>query len=78
MELPMEIKWKKKKEKHRTDGNLSSVYFCCKELAEIYFNAERYDDALNEYNEMKQISLESNCKLDVGRADRMIGEVYCE
>ncbi|CAH1399483.1 unnamed protein product [Nezara viridula] len=78
MQQTMEIKLKKKKEKHRTEGNLSSVYFCCKELADIYFNAERYDDALNEYHEMKQISLESNCKLDVGRADRMIGEVYCE
>lgn len=78
MQPTMEIKWKKKKEKHRVEGNSSSVYFCCKELADIYFNAERYDDALREYHEMKQISLETNCKLDVGRADRMIGEVYCE
>ena len=75
----MEInKWKKKKEKSRCERNLTSVYFCCKELAEIYFNSERYDDALNEYNEMKQISIESGNKLDVGRADRMIGEICCE
>ncbi|XP_014276725.1 tonsoku-like protein [Halyomorpha halys] len=78
MQPAMETKWKKKKEKNRAECNSSGVYFCCKELADIYFNAERYDDALNEYNEMKQISIETNCKLDIGRADRMIGEVYCE
>lgn len=75
----MEIqKWKKKKERAELERNKDSMYFACKELAEIYFNSEQYDLALQEYKEMEQISEGCGNRLDVGRANRMIGEVYCE
>ncbi|KAL1130615.1 hypothetical protein AAG570_011857 [Ranatra chinensis] len=72
------IEWKKKKEKATAEGNLNGIFYACKELAEIYFQEEKYDEALLQYKDMEKTCEESGNKIDYARAHRMIGEVYCE
>ncbi|KAK9510961.1 hypothetical protein O3M35_005628 [Rhynocoris fuscipes] len=71
-------KLKKKKEKALSDGNLNHLFNVCKELADLYFSQELFNEALEEYKEMERISEANHQKIDVARCNRMIGEVYCE
>uniref|UniRef100_A0A0A9Z4Z7 Tonsoku-like protein n=2 Tax=Lygus hesperus TaxID=30085 RepID=A0A0A9Z4Z7_LYGHE len=71
-------RWRKKKSKALKDGDLAQLIVCCKELAECNVFHEKYHDALEEYKEMERAAEAMHSEMDVARANRMIGEMYCE
>nr|XP_018915883.1 PREDICTED: tonsoku-like protein [Bemisia tabaci] len=77
MELPEDRKWKRRKEKASTSGNLPNLYNACKELGEVYQREERFEEALQEYRAAEKIARSIGNKIDIGVANRMIGEVLC-
>ncbi|KAF6214622.1 hypothetical protein GE061_009365 [Apolygus lucorum] len=71
-------RWRKKKSKALKDGDLAQLIVCCKELADCNVFHEKYHDALEEYKEMERAAEAMHSEMDVARANRMIGEMYCE
>ncbi|XP_050532638.1 tonsoku-like protein [Daktulosphaira vitifoliae] len=72
-----EKKWTKKKEKAVAEGNFDNLYYCCKELADLYVEKEDYESALTEYEQCEDAARSCGDDIRLAVANRMIGEMYC-
>lgn len=66
----------KKKQKAEDDNNQQSLAEICDKLGNHYANDCKYQRALSEFNQEASIYQLLDKKMDNGRANRMIGEVY--
>lgn len=66
----------KKKKRIKRDGNLQQLAEIVKELGDIYFEAGKYEDALQEYKEQLEVCNILEDKLNIAVAHRMVGEIY--
>lgn len=65
----------KKKKRVKRDGNLQQLAEIVKELGDVYFESDKYEDALQEYTEQLEICNILGDKLNIAVAHRMIGEI---
>ncbi|XP_075211735.1 tonsoku-like protein [Lycorma delicatula] len=65
-----------KKEKAYTDSNYEQLYRFCVDLAQIFLEAEDYNNALIEFKEAEQAGEMGGVIIHTAIANRMIGEVY--
>jgi NF-kappa-B inhibitor-like protein 2 len=65
-----------KKKKAEDDGNQQLLAEMCNKLANYYTNEAKYQSALSEFRQEAVIFKAIDKKMDFGRANRMIGEVY--
>ena len=66
----------KRKQRATRDGNVKQLAEVLKELGDFYFEAGRFQDALQEYLEQVEACEVTENKLECAVAHRMIGEVH--
>ncbi|XP_034939798.1 tonsoku-like protein [Chelonus insularis] len=71
-----EEKLKKRKQRAQKDGNFKQQANIVKELGDMYYQAERMEEALTEYTEQLELCEKLEDKLNIALAHRMIGEIH--
>lgn len=66
----------KKKKRVKRDGNLQQLAEIVKELGDVYFENNKYEEALQEYTQQLEICNILGDKLNIAIAHRMIGEIH--
>lgn len=66
----------RRKKKSSEAGNLQQLAETCRKLGELYGNRGEHLKALNEYKLVAKAFNRLNMQMEVGRANRMIGEMF--
>ncbi|KAK4876754.1 hypothetical protein RN001_009260 [Aquatica leii] len=73
-----EQKLLKRKRKADCNGDKNALASVCIDLAQMYIDQERYEDALKEYEIVAKVYKAMGKRLDFARANRGIGEAYVQ
>ncbi|XP_017471856.1 PREDICTED: tonsoku-like protein isoform X2 [Rhagoletis zephyria] len=71
-----EIRYIKRKEKARNEGNSQQLAICCNNLGDYYNQQGKYRNAVNEYLQEAEIYAKLGKKLEMAKAHRMVGEMF--
>ncbi|XP_054733938.1 tonsoku-like protein [Anastrepha obliqua] len=71
-----EKRYIKRKEKARGEGNYQQLAICCNNLGDFYNQQGKYQNAVNEYQQEAEIYTKLGKKLEMAKANRMIGEMF--
>lgn len=66
----------KRKLKARSDGNNLQLAACCNNLGDFYNQQGKYQNAAREYQQEAELYAKLGKKLEMAKAQRMLGEMY--